>query len=645
MFLLFLKKNPLKNPLRVTNKMSLKRFFITLSSILLLCASAQAKESYYTHTQVDLIAQNEAVDTDKSFDVLVKIKPQAGWHIYWNNPGDTGTPTKVLLDSDFGSVQLKEQSVPKHFHLHKMITQYAYDKKAYWLFSVSPNQQAVGDDTLHLTADVAWLACREECVDETLTLSLDLPIKERALINSDWKNEYSEAKMTFPQKYAEGSFSLQNGKLQIQIPSLGDISPSTLKFIPFEKGFIINNMPINFNVTDNNLFIDAPIQNDVTVPSEFKAVILSNAGNFEVSLKEAEYSAYFPSSNSFVLMMLMAFLGGIILNLMPCIFPILFIKALNLLNNAYSHKTIAIESLFYFCGVVLSFMVIATLLWILRLGGAMIGWGFQLQSPVFIAFLLCLFFIIGLMFIDVIHFNIPIFNRLGEFTVQNKKLNAFLTGLLSVLIASPCSAPFMGSAIGYSITQPPYIYFPIFLALAIGYALPFTLIGLFPEKIAEILPKPGKWMIILKKIFAVPVFATCLWLGWVFYNQVTPATPAWQKPDSLAWGTFSQEKLASLQQQNRPVFIDFTAKWCLTCLVNENTALSSKAFKRIVSEKNIVLLKADWTSKDTLVTSALAQYGRNSVPLYIYYDGKNPQPNILPQLLTVHILKRYLQDN
>ena len=203
----------------------------------------------------------------------------------------------------------------------------------------------------------------------------------------------------------------------------------------------------------------------------------------------------------------------------------------------------------------------------------------------------------------------------------------------------------MGSAIGYSMTQPPYIYFPIFLALAIGYALTFTLIGLFPDTFAKMLPRPGKWMVVLKKLFAIPVFVTCLWLGWVFYNQVTPATPAWQEPDSLAWETFSPEKLSSLQQQSRPVFIDFTAKWCLTCLVNEKTALSSKAFKRLVNEQNITLLKADWTSKDTYITSALAQYGRNSVPLYVYYDGMNPQPTILPQLLTVHLLKQYLQKD
>ncbi|MBR1605861.1 MAG: thioredoxin family protein [Alphaproteobacteria bacterium] len=625
--------------------MSLKYFFIALFSISLLATPAYAKESYYTHTQVDLISQYEAVDSQTPFKVLVKIRPQAGWHIYWNNPGDTGTSTKVLVDSDLATAQLKEQSVPKHFHLHKMITQYAYDKKAYWLFSVIPNQDLKIGDTLHITADAAWLACREECVEETLTLSLDVPVEDSVIISDDWKSEYTNAQATFPQQYATGSFSVRHGKLQIQIPDLGNISPSSLKLIPFEKGLIINNMPNNFNVTDNNLFIDASLQKDVSVPSQFKAIILSNAGNFEVLLKEAEYAVSFPSSNSFILMLLMAFVGGIILNLMPCIFPILFIKSLNLLNNIHSHRGVAVEALFYFVGVVISFMIIAMILWVLRLGGAMIGWGFQLQSPIFVAFLWLLFFIIGLMFLGLIHFHMPFFNRLGAVSLKKQKLNSFFTGLLSVLIASPCSAPFMGSAIGYSMTQPPYIYFPIFLALAIGYALPFTLIGLFPDTFAKMLPRPGKWMVVLKKLFAIPVFVTCLWLGWVFYNQVTPATPAWQEPDSLAWETFSPEKLSSLQQQNRPVFIDFTAKWCLTCLVNEKTALSSKAFKRLVNEQNITLLKADWTSKDTYITSALAQYGRNSVPLYVYYDGMNPQPTILPQLLTVHLLKQYLQKD
>ena len=280
-------------------------------------------------------------------------------------------------------------------------------------------------------------------------------------------------------------------------------------------------------------------------------------------------------------------------------------------------------------------------------GGTSLGWGFQLQSPTFIALLFILFFCIGLMFLDIIQVNGTWFNRLANLTTDGGKLNSFLnsflTGLFAVLIASPCSAPFMGAAIGYSITQPWYIYFPVFGALAVGYALPFTIIGMFPRVWAKILPKPGKWMLTLKKIFSLPIFATCLWLGWVFYNQVSPQETSVAEAQDLVWQDFSEDKVQALRAENRPVFIDFTAKWCLTCLVNEKTALSSKTFAKLVKNKNIALFKADWTSQDKAITQALARYERNSVPLYVYYNGKIEEPIILPQLLTPSLLKEYLK--
>ena len=327
---------------------------------------------------------------------------------------------------------------------------------------------------------------------------------------------------------------------------------------------------------------------------------------------------------------------------MPCIFPILFIKAIQFMNNIYSAKKVSIEAMMYFLGVLFSFSLIAGLLWFLRQSGESIGWGFQLQSPVFVACLFILFFIIGLLFLDVIHFNSSFFNKLATISVKNEKCNAFLTGLFAVLIGSPCSAPFMGTALGYSMTQPPSVYFPIFLALAVGYALPFTLIALFPQYILKFLPRPGKWMNTLKKIFALPVFATCLWLGWIFYHQVS-VFPTISMTDDLTWEEFTPEKSLELQNNKQPFFIDFTAKWCLTCLVNEKTTLSSKTFKQFVNNKGITLLKADWTNKNEIITESLAQYNRNSVPFYVYYNGTDEKPIIFPQLLTPQAFEKYVQ--
>ena len=606
-----------------------------------LCHSVVAKESSYTGTQVDLITNVQTAVAGKKFLALVKITPHNGWHIYWNNPGDTGLPTTAELSSDTAITQLKRQSSPKHFFVQNLITQYAYDNAAYWLFEVSVSKATT--DTITLQADTSWLACQEECIAENFTLSEILPLEDVKQSNPIWNQEFKNAQKTFPHTYQKGFFKVENNKLYIQIPHFNR-PLSSVKFIPFTRDLIKHNEPVSFSLhLDGHLWINVPLKEDVQIPSVLKALALTDQGVWQFRLTEGDFSYPQISSYPFGTVLLMAFIGGLILNLMPCIFPILFIKAVQLLNINHNHKQRWLEASCYFSGIIVSFVLIAGLLWLLRAGGEAIGWGFQLQSPTFIAFLFVLFFMIGLMFLGVIQFNSPIFNRLGTISVKNEKFNAFLTGLFAVLIASPCSAPFMGTAIGYSITQPLYIYFPIFMALAIGYALPFSLLMLFPQVLGKLLPRPGKWMLILKKIFALPVFLTCLWLGWIFYNQVTTFASADTTSETINWQTFSQEKLQNLKKQNKPIFIDFTAKWCLTCLVNEKTALSSHTFKKIVREKEITLLKADWTNKDEQITQALAAYNRNSVPLYVYYDGKNPQPIILPQILTGKIIKQYLK--
>lgn len=607
--------------------MIIRQFLSTVFlSFLALCSAAEAKQSAYSATEVEIFSN---FDTENPA-ALVKVTPKDGWHIYWQNPGDTGMPTEVKLSSGSHHGILKKQSVPKHFYLHQLITQYAYDEAAYWLFDISV---PAADEPLTLSADVSWLACLDECVAENVTVTLTLPEEKERQSSPQWEKELFNAAKTFAQPLPAGTFSQTGDKLSADI--FGFSAPvNDLKFIPYIRDLLINNHPADFSVQDNVLHIETAVRQDVNLPAVLKTVLLTDAGNWELDLlKTAATTDY-----SLLSILLMAFVGGLLLNLMPCIFPILFLKAFHLLNSAYSRKKISAEALLYFAGVIVSFLSAAGLLWFLRRGGEAVGWGFQLQSPVFVAFLFVLFFMTGLLFLGVLNFNAPVFNRLGKLSVKNNYINAFLTGLFSVLIASPCSAPFMGAAVGYSITQPLYIYFPVFLALAIGYALPFTLIGLFPQRLAKHLPRPGKWMDTLKKIFAVPVFLTCLWLGWIFYNQVFHQN---NETISQAWETFSEQKTDTLRQNKQPFLIDFTAKWCLTCLINEKTALSSETFEKIVAEKHITLLKADWTNKSEEITHALAKYGRNSVPLYVYYDA-NGEFVILPQLLTPTILEKYL---
>lgn len=362
--------------------------------------------------------------------------------------------------------------------------------------------------------------------------------------------------------------------------------------------------------------------------------------NFEAKVEQIK--EYF-LSNDFVLniklwvILIMAFVGGIILNLMPCIFPVLSIKIISLANMNPEERSV--EALFYGIGIIVSMLIIAGILYGLRIFDSTIGWGFHMQSPYFVGFMFVLFIILTLLMLDVININNSCLSRFAFLHFENHKVNAFMTGLLAVIIATPCTAPFMGAAIAYALMAPIYIYIPIFFTLGLGYALPFALLAWNPLKLKRILPKPGKWMNILKKILSIPLIITCIWLFWVLLAQLGFVVSG----RNLAWQEYDSNKVEQALANKQPVFIDFTAKWCITCMVNKQAALQSDDLAKIVKERNILLLRADATNKDEKTSKALSFYGRASVPLYVYYDGKSDDYLILPQILTPAILKEYLQ--
>ena len=391
--------------------------------------------------------------------------------------------------------------------------------------------------------------------------------------------------------------------------------------------------------------VDAKIQYMVCKDeciSQEKIIKIYKKTTPDFKTKVEQIKEYF-LSNDFVLniklwvVLLMAFAGGIILNLMPCIFPVLSIKIISLANMNSEERSI--EALFYGIGVIVSMMIIAGLLYGLRIFDSTIGWGFHMQSPYFVGFMFALFVILTLLMLDIINVNNSCLSRFAFLHFENHKVNAFMTGLLAVVIATPCTAPFMGAAIAYALMAPIYIYFPIFFTLGLGYALPFAILAWNPLKIKRILPKPGKWMNILKKILSIPLICTCFWLFWVLLAQLGVIVSG----KNLAWQDYDSNKVEQALENNQPVFIDFTAKWCITCMVNKQAALQSDNLAKIVKEKNILLLRADATNKDEKISKAMAFYGRASVPLYIYYDGKSDDYLILPQILTPAILKEYLQ--
>ncbi len=374
-------------------------------------------------------------------------------------------------------------------------------------------------------------------------------------------------------------------------------------------------------------------QKNTVINENFADELISSQKMFKQEKSDVE-------KQSFLGVLFMAFMGGLILNFMPCVFPILTLKAVSLAQGTYNKIKCRIEALIYFAGVVTSFLLMATILIWLRNKGEDVGWGFQLQSPIFVFVMIVIFSIIFLMLLDLVSVNNPFANHVGRISFTKRKINAFVTGFFAVLVASPCTAPFMGIAIGYTLSQPIYIYYPIFLSLSLGYALPFTLAGFYPKAVHKILPKPGKWMEIFKKIFAIPVFFTVVWLIWVLFSQLTSKQD--EVFQNMNWQKFDSVKVENLVKNNKKVFIDFTAKWCITCLVNKKIALQSDAFAQIVQDKNIHLFVADWTNHDENVSKALEAYGRKSIPLYIYYTGEGQDYKILPQLLSKDILKKEL---
>ena len=384
---------------------------------------------------------------------------------------------------------------------------------------------------------------------------------------------------------------------------------------------------MDFEVTEWNVF-----------PSnDFKKIAAEAEQSFTAETAHTNTSN--SANSSLLLVLLMAFVGGIILNFMPCIFPILTLKAISLIQGRFNHREMRIDALLYMLGVVVSFLLVAGILAVLRAQGEAVGWGFQLQNPYFVVLMLLIFVVVLLLLLDLIALKNPLADKLGRLSMSDKRIGAFATGFFAVLIASPCTAPFMGIAIGYTLSQAAYVYVPVFLFLGLGYALPFTLVGFFPKVLHKILPKPGRWMEILKKIFAIPVFLTCVWLGWVLYNQLAVTQTASQSAEM--WQEYDANKVKQLVANGEPILLNFTAKWCITCLANERLAFRAPEFEKLVQQKKIHLFKGDWTNENPEITKALASYGRNSIPLYVYYDGK--QYHILPQLLTPSILCDHLK--
>ena len=547
---------------------------------------------------------------------------------------------------------------------------------------------------LNIQAQVGWFTCKEICIPQEGIVELKIangdfiPSK-----NNEEINNYLESVPTrFNQEY-------RVEKLDDKYFLLTDIDNGKhfddIYFFPNEYGLTSYTEDQIYEKNLNSFTLEIKASKAKLNLDRFEGVIetLNSDGKNYYEISFPLQNKVKSDNQNIVLLILFAFIGGLILNIMPCVFPILSIKILRFVEYSENSSSQTYKfGLFYSLGVILSFLLIAFTLLAFKSSGEVIGWGFQLQYPLVIAILFYLFVALGFMFMS----NLVFGSQLGQLSVaaqvKNESLESFLTGILAVVVASPCTAPFMGSAIGFALLQPSLNSIFIFLSLGIGFALPYLILSIKPA-LLSFLPKPGAWMETFKQFMAFPMWASALWLLWVLSGQVDPdtvilvligglsislalwllerntseilffkwlvrlavlvifAVSIWILPTSYSAQTsqnqqditYSEELLTEYRDDNELIFLNFTADWCITCKVNESVALNSEEVKALIKQKNIKYLEADWTRKNEAIAKKLEEFGRSGVPLYLLYPSTG-KPIILPEILTEDILLNYLNE-
>ena len=676
------------------------------------------------HVEAEIISRYAAVQPGQPVEAALRLKIIDHWHTYWRNPGDSGLPTKLTWSLPSGvSAGPIEWPMPKKLPLGPLMN-FGYDGEVLHLVTLqTPKQLTVGQNVT-LSAKAEWLVCSDVCIPESADLTISLPIIGSApLPDARWADSFANARASLPATMSgwksEATFETGKAMLALTPPADERLSFGEFAFYPLREDIIANAGPQIFSKTSDGMRLIIPLADPVNLTlTTLDGVLVSDAGwgkahpgkavtvsapityaknaSAPVVANTAPTSAATkprnPDDLGLAIALLFAFVGGLILNLMPCVFPVLGIKVMGFVEHAQGEPTrLRQQGLAFLVGVVLSFWILAGLLTALRAAGQSIGWGFQLQSPVFVTLLALLFLLMALNLSGVFEFGMRLQSVAGNLQQRVKPSNlmdAFLSGVLATIIATPCTAPFMGAALGYTLAEPAYVSFLVFTSVALGMAAPVLLLSLFPGWLRH-LPKPGAWMDTFKQFMAFPLFATVAWLAWVLGSQqgndglgllllgmvvvslgawiygrwqfgyplraltlavvlglvgvviawpgAVPARGADPVSEANDWVPFSKQKVAEFRAQGRPVFVDFTATWCITCQVNKRIALNQKSVLGRFAELNVVRMKADWTVQDPAITEALAAFGRNGVPLYVYYPAGG-EPQILPELLTPAIV-------
>ncbi|MDX2185788.1 MAG: thioredoxin family protein [Opitutaceae bacterium] len=637
-----------------------------------------------------LVSAEQSVQPGRPFTIALELTHAPGWHTYWINAG-TGYPTSISWSLPEGW-KAGEISWPVPGTIKDRlgaVSGNGYDGVLLLPVAIDPGTSARPGETISLGAKVEWLMCEEQCIPGSADLKLSLPIKESPPApNPDVRSALERQ----PMPQARGGLAearVHEGSLTVRIKGGAAWTEphffSTDEWVQFDAPQGVNRegddllmtLVVTPGAQPSHGRIDGVLAYTDPAGARKGLAISEPIGQ----ATPARWSAAFWSNLGF------AFIGGLILNLMPCVFPVLGIKILGFVNQAGAERRkVTLHGLAFTAGVIGSFWTLAGLLALLRAGGTQLGWGFQLQSPEFVFCLAVLMLVFGLSMSGVFEFGLRATSVGSTLQSRSGLSGSLFSGVLATVVATPCSAPFLAPALGAALALPALESFLLFTVIGLGLSAPYLILSLFPA-LTKALPRPGAWMETFKQFMAFPLYATAGYLIWVFAGQVTEnenalrnallglvlvalgvwvygryhtfsASPArarfglvagglllaggialgWPRADALSWKPWSPEAVAAAQREKRTVYVDFTARWCATCQTNKQIVFSSSEVLRLLKDKDVLLLKADWTSRNPAITAELARHGRSAVPFNLVYRPDRGAPVALPELLTPSIV-------
>lgn len=680
-------------------------FVCRLFFVLLLLAGLPA--AIHAQVKASLIATETSVQPGGSTTVALRLEHEPEWHTYWINPG-TGYATSLTWELPEGWTAGEIRWPTPHVVKDRKgnITGNGYENVTFLPVTLTVPANARSGETITVRALAEWLMCADVCIPGEAKLSLDLQISSDAPQPATGSGAEAAASLASLPRDVPGwdlTATRSGNKVTLRLqagPNVPHNAPSGLWFFASD-GFIQYDRPQTVRTgVPGEFFVDLPVAASANPATERLVGVLATEGGWLSGVKlpgmtvDLPLGAVTPASGTvgataagspagLAGTLVLSVLGGLILNLMPCVFPVLGIKILGFVNQAgHDRGRVVVHGLVFTAGVLLSFWALAGALAILRAGGDELGWGFQLQSPGFVYALALVLLVFALNLSGVFEFGLGATSVGASLQMKSGYGGSFFTGVLATVVATPCSAPFLAPALGAALAMPVAESFLVFTAIALGLSAPYLLLSIFPQAI-RILPRPGAWMETFKQFMAFPLYATVAALVWVLAGQlseggmlaallglVVAALGAWfygrwnapgtstsrarfglvaglvllaagaftgwprpPAPNGLVWEPWSTETVARLRAEGRPIYVDFTARWCATCQTNKQIVFSSDEVLDLFAKRNVAALKADWTNKDPAITAELAKWNRSAVPFNLVYLPGQPEPKVLPELL------------